>query len=386
MRILMFTGKGGVGKTTVAAATALKLAAEGRRVLAISTDPAHSLGDSFGVKLGNEPTVVADRLAGLEIDALAENDQAWESLRGYLGQLMTKGEVKTLAEEEVLMLPGLTELFSLLRILDYSEGTEYDTLIIDCAPTGETLALLRYPERLEHLFATALPVKRAALKVFRRPMEKLTGMPMPQDRLFDDVLDLLDRLTRLGLLLRDGETTTVRLVTTPERIVVSEVRRAYTWLSMYGFVVDGVCVNRVYPERALEGYFAPFAASQRAGLELLRESFSHLPMFLAELGDAEVVGLADLAQFGGRLYEEANPAEVFYRGEYSRVTREGDELQLRLRVPEADKSELDLHTDGTDLILAYRNEQRRIGLPDSLVGKDVIKARYVTDELVLTML
>lgn len=385
MRVLLFTGKGGVGKTTAAAATALKLAAAGRRVLAISTDPAHSLGDSLGVHLGNKPTRVAAGLDALEIDAVAENDHAWEALRTYLGSLMTQGKVASLAEEEVMVLPGLTELFSLLRILDYSDGADYDVLVVDCAPTGETLALLRYPERMERVFATALPLKRKVLKVLRKPMETLTRIPLPEDSLFDDVMGLLDRLTRLGELLRDGETTTVRLVTTPERIVVSEVRRAYTWLSMYGFTVDGVVINRVYPERALSGYFAPFAASQAAGLTLLQQSFAHLQLFRAELGDSEVVGVEDLGSFADRLYGDADPAAVFYRGEFSRVVRDGDELQLRLRMPEAEKSQLDLRTDGTDLILAYRNEERRIALPDSLVGRDVTRARYSDEELVLTL-
>lgn len=385
MRILMFTGKGGVGKTTVAASTAVRLAEAGQRVLALSTDPAHSLGDSFGVPLGSSPTPVMEGLDALEIDALVENDAAWESLRAYLGSLLTKGRAASLVEEEVLLLPGLTELFSLLRILDYSSSDAYDVLVIDCAPTGETLSLLRYPERLERLFATALPVKRAALKVLGRPMEKLTGIPMPEDRLFDDVMGLLDRLTRLGILLRDGEITTMRLVTTPERIVVSEARRAYTWLSMYGFCVDAVVVNRVYPERALRGYFAPFAESQHAGLTLLAQSFGHLRMFAAELSDAEVVGLEGLGSFASRLYGGDDPATVFYRGEFSRVLHAGDDLELHLRLPQADKTQLDLRTDGTDLILAYRNEERRFALPDSLVGREVTRARYTEEELVLTM-
>lgn len=385
MRVLLYTGKGGVGKTTVAASTALRLAADGHRVLALSTDAAHSLGDSFAVQLGSEPVAVAERLDAVEIDSLAENDAAWQSLRGYLGSLLARGRETTLAEEEMLLLPGLGDLFALLRILDFAESGRYDVLVVDAAPTGETLSLLRYPERLERLFAKALPTKRAVLKVVRRPLERLTSFPVPEDRLFDDLLGLLDRLTRLGTLLRDGETTTVRLVTTPERIVVAEARRAYTWLTMFGFVVDAVVVNRVYPEAALAGYFAPFARSQAEGLRVLNASFAHVRLLTAELADAEVVGLPGLAAFGKRLYGEVDPQEIAYRGEFSRVVRAGDGFELRLKLLQAQKAELDLQTDGADLILDYRGQQRLIALPDSLVGRDVRAARYADEELVVTL-
>ncbi|MDO5094803.1 MAG: ArsA family ATPase, partial [Propionibacteriaceae bacterium] len=245
MRVLLYTGKGGVGKTTVAAATALRLADTSRRTLVLSTDPAHSLGDALGQPLTNEPTQVAPCLEAAEIDTLAENDRAWENLRAYLGRLLMTGRAQDLATEEMLMLPGLGELFSLLRILEHAASGRYDAIVVDCAPTGETLSLLKYPERLQALFEAALPTKRALVRVLGRPFEKLTHVPMPEDRLFDDVMSLLDRLTQLADLLHDNDIATMRLVTTPERIVVAETRRAHTWLTMYGFVVDAVVCNRI---------------------------------------------------------------------------------------------------------------------------------------------
>ncbi len=385
MRVILYTGKGGVGKTTVAAATALHLARKGRRVLAMSTDPAHSLGDSFAVRLGNDPSRVAENLDALEIDALAEHDRVAGTLLGYLGRMLGHGGELDLAAEEVLMLPGLDELLSLLRILDFAESDDYDVLVVDCAPTGETLSLLHYPERLGQLFSTALPAKRAAVRVLGRPLEKLTHIPMPEDRLFDDVTILVDRLATLGALLRDGETTTVRIVTTPERIVVAEARRAFTWLTMYGFVVDAVVLNRIYPEAALRGYFAPWAQTQRDGIGVVAESFAHLPVLRLELQDSEVVGLDRLGVVADLLHSGIDPAEVWYRGEFSRLVRVDGEVQLRLRLPEAEKTQLDLRQDGTDLIVAYRNEQRRIALPDSVAGREVAGARYADGELVLTM-
>lgn len=385
MRVILYTGKGGVGKTTVAAATALRLARSGQRTLVLSTDPAHSLGDSLATPLGNEPVAVAENLDGAEIDALAENDKAWESLRDYLGRVLTRGTEATLASEEMLLLPGLGELFSLLRILDFAESGAYDTLVVDCAPTGETLSLLNYPERLEHLFELALPAKRAMVKAIGRPLEKLTSIPMPEDRLFDDVMGLLGRLTRLGKLLRDGEVTSMRIVTTPERIVVAEARRAHSWLSMYGFTVDQVVVNRVYPDAALAGYFAPFAASQAAGLARIEESFGYLPILRLGLQDTEVVGLEALAVVGEALYSASDPAAIHYRGEFARVVRVDGETQLRLRLPDADKAQLDLREEDGDVIVGYRNERHRVALPDSLAGRTVSRARYAGDELVVTL-
>jgi arsenite-transporting ATPase len=381
----LYTGKGGVGKTTVAAATALHLARSGKRVLAMSTDPAHSLGDSLGLRLGNAPLTVADNLDALEIDAMAEGVKAWKALREYLGEMLSRGRELTLSAEETLLFPGLSELFSLFRILEFADSGDYDVLVVDCAPTGETLSLLHYPERLVQLFETVLPAKRAAVKLLRRPLEALTRIPMPEDRLFDDITVLFDRLYRLADLLHDGDTTTLRLVTTPERIVVAEARRTYTWLTMYGFVVDAVVLNRIYPDTALRGYFAPWAQSQQTGIAVVTESFALLPLFRLELQDSEVMGTERLATVGELIYRDTDPAAVFYQGEFSRVVRSGDELQLRLRLPEADKSQLDLRQDGTDLLIAYRNEQRRIALPESLAGRQVASASYRDGELVLTM-
>lgn len=385
MRVILYTGKGGVGKTTVAAATALRLAGDGRRVLAMSTDPAHSLGDSLRVRLGNEPTRVAENLDALEIDAMAENDKAWESLRTYLGRLVATGGTADLADQEMLLLPGLAELFSLLRVLDYAESDAYDVIVVDCAPTGETLSLLHYPERLNRLFATALPTKRAVLKAIGRPLEKLTKIPMPEDRMFDDVLALLDRLSRLSELVRNRQVLSLRIVTTPERIVVAEARRTYTWLAMYGYGVDAVVVNRIYPDAALHGYFEPWAATQAEGLRILEEGFAHLPLFRLELQPHEVLGVEVLRDIGAGLYGDRDPAEVFFAADPTRIVRVGDHVELRLYLPNADKRELDLRQDGTDVVVAFRNEQRRFGLPDSLVGREIESARYEGDHLVLAL-
>ncbi|MDO5083346.1 ArsA family ATPase [Arachnia propionica] len=385
MRIILFTGKGGVGKTTVAVATALHLADLGHRVLTMSTDPAHSLGDALSTPLTGTPSVVAPGLEAMEIDALAENDKAWAGLRTYLGRLLTRGGEVSLATEEALLLPGLGELFALLRILDHASSDQHDVLVVDCAPTGETMSLLKYPERLDQLIKTALPTKRALVRLLGRPFERLTRIPMPEDRLFDDLLNLTGRLKQLGELLHDGRSTTLRLVTTPEHVVVEETRRAHTWLTMYGFLVDGVVLNRIHPEAALSGYFARWAEHQAAGVQRVAESFGHLPIHRLPLQEREVVGMAALRSLARQLYGDDDPSVVQHRGEHMRVTRSDGVLRLHLSLPHAVRDELELQQDGGDLLLSHRGQHRRIALPDSLTGREVVAARFDGGELVLTM-
>ena len=381
IRIILHTGKGGVGKTTIAAATAPHLADRGNRVLVMSTDPAHSLGDALSPSLASEPTRVAPGPDALEIDTLVENDRAWAGLRDYLARLMVREGEVTLATQEALLLPGLGELFSLLRVLDHASSGRYDVLVVDCAPTGETLSLLKYPERLDQLFRTALPTKRALVRILGKPFERLTRIPMPEDRLFDDVLGLLDRLKRLGELLHDGKVTTLRLVTTPEHVVIAETRRAHTWLTMYGFVVDAVVLNRIYPDSALGDYFEPWAEAQAAGIQRIEESLARLPIHRPSFQEREITGLEAL----GDLAHDDDPATVNYRGDYLRVTHGDGRLRLHISLPHADRAELGLHQNGDDLLLTHRNEHRRIAMPDSLHGRQVTGARFLHDEPVLTM-
>jgi len=330
-------------------------------------------------------TRVAPGLDALEVDTLVENDRAWAGLRDYLARLMVREGEVTLATQEALLLPGLGELFSLLRVLDHASSGSYDILVVDCAPTGETLSLLKYPERLDQLFRTALPTKRALVRILGKPFERLTRIPMPEDRLFDDVLGLLDRLKRLGELLHDGKVTTLRLVATPEHVVIAETRRAHTWLTMYGFVVDAVVLNRIYPASALGDYFEPWAEAQAAGIQRIEESFAHLPIHRLLLQEREIAGLGALRDLARAMYGDDDPAAVNYRGDYLRVTRSDGCLRLHISLPHADRAELDLHQDGDDLLLTHRNEHRRIAMPDSLHGRQVTGARFLHDELVLTM-
>lgn len=383
MRIILYTGKGGVGKTCVAAATALRLAESGRRVLVASTDVAHSLGDAFDLPVGSEATPVADNLQALEIDPSVAGRAAWGNLQSYLRTLMTSHAQAGIEADELLVFPGLEELFALLALLDIEQAGAYDVLVVDCAPTGETLSLLKYPERLGSFIDDALPLKRKALKVGRPVLEGVMKMPMPQDELFDEASALVDRLELLRALLADADRVSLRIVTTAERIVVKEAKRTYAWLHLYGYNVDAVVANRLYPDEALAGYFARWTELQRASMRELEEGFQGAPILRLMLRHGELRGLDGLRAAAEELYAGIDAEQVLARSDPTSLREVGGSLELSLAVPFFDKHDLDLRQDGDELVVALKNQRRRIPLPEKLRGRDVAGARYEDGHLVV---
>ena len=374
MRIILFTGKGGVGKTSVAAATACRLADSGKRVLIMSTDAAHSLGDSLDVRLGAVPTPVADRLDAMELDVVEESEQAWGNLRSYIRQLLTSRAEGGLEAEELLVFPGLEELFSLLRILDIHEQNNYDVLVVDCAPTGETLSLLKFPEMFASLFEKVMPMKRKAVKVVGPVVEAALKIPMPRDDVFGDLERLMDRLERLQRLLHDQDTVSMRIVTTPERIVIQETKRNYTWLHLYDYNVDAVIVNKVYPSEALEGYFNQWVRLQATGLADLKDSFRDLPLFTLPLERHELRTLPVLRTVAG-FYGDSDAGAVLARDRIFRIVQDEGMHRLEVSLPLADKRDMELACAQGELHLTIRNEKRCFALPDALKGRDIVGAR-----------
>ena len=374
MRIILFTGKGGVGKTSVAAATACRLADSGKRVLIMSTDAAHSLGDSLDVRLGAVPTPVADRLDAMELDVVEESEQAWGNLRSYIRQLLTSRAEGGLEAEELLVFPGLEELFSLLRILDIHEQNNYDVLVVDCAPTGETLSLLKFPEMFASLFEKVMPMKRKAVKVVGPVVEAALKIPMPRDDVFGDLERLMDRLERLQRLLHDQDTVSMRIVTTPERIVIQETKRNYTWLHLYDYNVDAVIVNKVYPSEALEGYFNQWVRLQATGLADLKDSFRDLPLFTLPLERHELRTLPVLRTVAG-FYGDSDAGAVLARDRIFRIVQDEGMHRLEVSLPFADKRDMELACAQGELHLTIRNEKRCFALPDALKGRDIVGAR-----------
>lgn len=253
MRIILYTGKGGVGKTTVAAATACKIAGEGKQVLVMSTDQAHSLSDSMNVKLGKDPVKVQENLYGMEVDTIYEGEKSWGSLKSYMKEMLTikgKGGIEV---EELLVFPGLEELFSMFKIMEMAQSGGYDVIIVDCAPTGETLSLLKYPEKFSGLLEKILPMKRKGIKVAGPAVEKIMKIPMPEDSVFDDIEYLMEKMEKLQQLMLNHDIVSMRIVTTPEKIVLQETKRNFTCLHLFNYNVDAIIVNRIYSDEAMEG-------------------------------------------------------------------------------------------------------------------------------------
>lgn len=383
MRIILYTGKGGVGKTSIAAATAVKLAKDGKKVLIMSTDQAHSLSDSFGVKLENTPVKIIDRLWGLEIDAILEGERAWGNMKNYLKELLTARAEGGIEAEELLVFPGLEELFSLFKITDIYEEGRYDVLIVDCAPTGETLSLLKFPEMFGNMIKTVLPMKKKAVKVAGPMVEKVMKIPMPEDNVFDDVEQLNQKLYQLQALMTNKEILSIRIVTTPERIVIKEAKRNFTYLHLYNYNIDAVIVNKVYPPKALDGYFRKWIDLQEEGLTEIRESFSEVPVFTLMLLNKELATPAILLEAAEQIFGETDPAAVLFRDTIFAVKKETDGYAFILNIPFAEKTDLDMGQKGNELMIQIKNEKRCFTLPDILRNKTVQSARYEAGKLLI---
>lgn len=374
MRIIIYTGKGGVGKTSMAAATACKIAGAGKKVLVMSTDQAHSLGDSFDRFIGSEPTEIADSLYAMEIDTVYESEKSWGNLKGYFKQLLTVKGGNGIEVEELLVFPGLEELFSMFKILEVYESRAYDTLIVDCAPTGETLALLRYPERLSGLIKKILPFERAATKTVGKVIEKTMKVPMPKDNVFDDIEALMEKMKCLQKLLLNKQIVSLRVVTTPEKIVISESKRNFTCLYLYHYNVDAVIVNHIYPAKAMEGYFNRWVLLQEEALREINESFSEVPRFYVELQQQELRTLNVLKRVGEQIFKDCDPDDVLFKKEIYRIDRENKCLIIYL--PFAGKDEMRLEQFNRELLLGVRNESRKFPIPDEFAEMDITGAKF----------
>jgi len=382
MRIILYTGKGGVGKTSIAAATAVKLANEGKHVIIISTDQAHSLSDSFDMPLTSEPTAVQDNLDAMEIDVVAESETAWGNLRDFMKELLTSRTEDGIEADELLIFPGLEELFSLFKILDIYEKTNYDILIVDCAPTGETLSLLKFPEVFGDLLAKALPIKRKMTKKVGPLIQKVTKIPMPKDSVFDDFEKLLDKLERLQSLMLNKEIVSLRIVTTPEKIVIKETKRNFTWLQLFDYNVDAVIINKIYPNEALEGYFNKWVQLQEEGLVELEDSFRDINLFRLMLQKHELRTIPILEEVGS-LYGAVDPSRVLSNNKIFTISQVGDIHRMEIFLPFTDKSEMDLGQSNGEIQIAIKNEKRCFALPDVMKGMEIVAAKF--DEGVLAI-
>lgn len=386
MRILIYTGKGGVGKTSIATATAYFLAKTGKKVLLMSTDQAHSLQDSLECKLSNEPFEVYKNLFAVEIDSVEESRKNWGNLQGYLKQIITEKANDGIEADEALLFPGLDEVFALLRILEIYKEKKYDVLVIDCAPTGQSLSLLTYAEKLQMIADKILPMVKNINSAFGSFISKRTSVPKPRDIVFDEFSSLVKKLNVLQDILREEQTTTVRIVTTPEKIVIDEARRNYTWLLLYGFNVDAVYINKIYPKDILDNdYFSPIKEIQNKNIEFVEKSFLNQKIFKLELQDEEVFGKKALEKISENLYKELNPFDVFSKIQNFKIEDIDGTRILIIPLPFAKKEEIFVTKEETDIVISYLNETRRFHLPDKLCRRKISKYIYEDGNLKINM-
>jgi arsenite-transporting ATPase len=379
VRVLLFTGKGGVGKTTSAAATAVLAARRGVRTLVLSTDPAHSLADTLGVPLGPEPTVVAPRLSGQQVDTQRRFEESWDTVRGYLKELLGRGGVEDLVAEQLTVLPGAEEILALLEVRARALADDVDLLVVDCAPTAETLRLLALPGALRWYFERAFAGHRRLAQAAR----PFLGARVPADDVFGAVQRLYAELSDVHALLTDGGRTSVRLVLTPESVVVAESRRTFTHLALYGFAVDAVVANRVIPSGGDDPWRAGWAAAQAARLDEVRESFAGLPVHAGPYLDAEPVGPDALAAYAHALYGDADPLGSPPAVRPLSIETAGAGAVLSMPLPLADRADVDLARAGGDLVVTVGGQRRVVALPEWLDGQPVRGARLDGGRLVV---
>ena len=381
MRIILYIGKGGVGKTSIAAATAVKSAKQGRKTLVISTDPAHSLGDSFDQKLSNEPMAIRENLWAQEIDTIHEVEEGWGVIQKYFTDLFTSKAVKDITTEELTVFPGMEDLLSLLRILKYYKEGRFDVIIIDCAPTGETLALLSFPEMLRWWMEKLFPIKKTAIKVMGPVMEPLLKIPMPSGQVIDEIDKMYYALDEMKKVFSDRDVTSIRIVVNPEKMVVKEAQRSFTYLNIYDFNVDAVIVNRMMPDNVTDNYFSVWKEIQKKYNAEIIDSFSPIPIYYAPLFETEVVGQAMLERMADEVFKDENPAEIKFVGRTQSVEKEGNDYILSIDIPFVEKEALSLNQKGDQLIIKAGNVKRNITLPRTLTALTISKAKYEENRL-----
>ncbi|RUT33659.1 ArsA family ATPase [Paenibacillus zeisoli] len=383
MRIIIYTGKGGVGKTSIAAATAVKLARQGKRTLIISTDAAHSLADSLAVSIGPDPVQIGENLWGQEVNSLRETENNWGAVQGWISAMLDKAQLKDITTEEMLVFPGMEELFSLLQIKKHAQSGEYDVLVVDCAPTGETLRLLSYPNVLNWWLEKIFPYERRLVK-FVRPVAKLVNhIELPSDHVLDSIERFARDLGDMQRIVLDPETTSVRIVLNPEKMVLAEAKRSFTYLNLFGFNTDAVIVNRILPEEAGEGFLADWRNLQKKYEEEIVTNFQPLPILKAPMMRQEVVGMPVLEELADIVFGTLDPSGMLYRGRTETIREEGGELLLELPIPFVDKADLDLTQAGDELTVNAGAYKRKVILPRLLMGRPVAGAKYVEDRLMI---
>ena len=381
MRTIIYTGKGGVGKTSLSSSTALAAAKRGHRTLVMSTDSAHSLGDSLGTSLGPDPMPVAPNLDALEVDVLTEMERHWKEVYGYFTALLQSQGVEEITAKEFVVLPGMDMIAALLLLDEYKRQQRYDTVIMDTAPTADTLRLLSFPDVLRWYFEHFFKIQKRMVKVARPTVGKVMKTPLPTDRFFDAIQQLYDRSLSVRELLSDPRHSTVRLVVNPQKMVISETQRAYTYLCLFGIPIEMLVVNKVYPASSKDGYFAEVLKEQEQNLATIREAFGDLPILTSPRYPYEVIGSERLTKLSTDVFGEKDPSALFASTNPVRFTSTKSGKAVSIELPFAESEKLDVSLRGDTLYIRVGWHKRTILLPYSYAGLKLGEARYVGGRL-----
>lgn len=361
MRIILFTGKGGVGKTTVAASTAIKAAKEGKKTLIISTDPAHSLSDALNIELQPEPTEIAENLYAQEFDVYYSMEKYWNNMRNLMNTIFRWKGVKSVVAEELSVLPGMEEASAFLWLEKYYEEKAYDVIVIDSAPTGETLTLLSLPQVAKSWMTKAFNRKNLAVKTVTKGVKLFTGVPL--DKGLEEMDELFNKLERIQKVFLDPEVASIRIVTNPEKMVIKEAKRAYTYLQLYGYNVDAVVINRILPEEKVGEAFKYYIDSQKKYIDEIEESFAPLPILRVEHQGKEVFGMKLLNKISASVYKGKKASEVLYLDKPFEVVENSNGYFFKTKLPFVVEEDLKLKKFGDELVIDLGNRRKSVMLP-----------------------
>jgi arsenite/tail-anchored protein-transporting ATPase len=380
-RTILYTGKGGVGKTSVAAATARRCAAAGLRTVIVSTDPAHSLSDSLEAELGPDPTPVGELLWGQEVQAERELEANWAAVQRWLGALLTDRGVMDIAAEELTVPPGMDELFSLLQIKRHHDSGEFDAVIVDCAPTGETLRLLGFPDIAHWWLEKVFPWERRLINA-AKPIARMIDVEIPGEDVLAEVQALVRQMIAMNEILRDRDHASIRLVMNPDRMVIKEAQRTFTYLNLYGYLTDAVVVNRVFPDELAGGYFGDWRERQRERLDEVRAGFAPVPVLTARYFDEEVIGTRMLDRLADELFAPGlEPAAIMHTELAHELESENGTATLRIRVPFGERGDIGLKKVGAELVVSVGPRKRTIILPAALARRSPTGAKLADGSL-----
>ncbi|MCS6782398.1 MAG: TRC40/GET3/ArsA family transport-energizing ATPase [Gloeomargarita sp. SKYBB_i_bin120] len=386
MRLLLMTGKGGVGKTSVAAATGLRCAELGYRTLVLSTDPAHSLADSLDQPLDHEPRQICPNLWGAELDALQELELNWGAVKRYVTEVLQARGLDGVQAEELAVLPGMDEIFALVRVKRHYDEGVYDVLIIDSAPTGTALRLLSIPEvagwYMRRFYKPLQGMAKVLTPVFEPIFKRVMGFSLPDQKVMDAPYEFYEQIEQLERVLTDNTVTSVRLVTNPEKMVIKESLRAHAYLSLYNVATDLVVINRVLPSTVQDPFFQTWLASQARYRQEIRDSFHPLPVKEVPLYPEELCGLAALERLKNTLYpDDEDPTQIYYQEQTIRVSETPQGYWLELYLPGVPKAQIQLTKTGDELNIRIGNHRRNLVLPQALAGLQPRKASLENDYL-----